>query len=115
MSDENLVPYDQTPLNKKIHGRGLAVTLLSGSEVRVFVCEDHPHSGGRHISHDFRRDQPDGTRSQLKFAVTPEAALAVAALYVVLGVASLNDIAALALAIADHQDAEAAKAAGENP
>lgn len=101
MSEEqNTVPYDQTPLSHKGLGLGgLQATLRSGATVAVVSMANHPHTGGMAVNHEYQSNQPDGTRSQLRFCLTPEAATVTAAMYVALGVVSLQDIGLLAAAM----------------
>ena len=75
-----LIAYDSTSLPGTCKTDWLGVTLESGAEVRVGLQADHPY-GGIGLVHDIRNTQPTGKRTQLRFALTPEAIIALVAMY----------------------------------
>ena len=73
-----LTPYDPTLIGTT-PAHMIKTTLESGSEVYVGLQRDHVL--GVTFYHEFRNAQPDGKRSQLKFALSPEACRALVQLY----------------------------------
>jgi len=76
-----LVSYERNSSGPKYKvGGWLHAHLPNGSDVFVGVTKEHPQSGLA-IIHEFHADQPDGPRTRLHFALSPEAVAAVIALY----------------------------------
>ena len=86
---DRLVEYEPTPLpDGPTETYWLRITLESGAEVSVGKQPNHPH-GGIGLMHEMRNTQPDtGQRTRLRFSLTPEAALALVALYAAHGLIS---------------------------
>lgn len=82
------VPYSNNPLGicSKTMMRGCR--LPSGATVRVGYQDEHPESKSGGYLHILEMPKPDGTVTQLRFSLTPEACYALMILYAAHGVKS---------------------------
>lgn len=82
------VPYDDKPIGvaEKTWMRGCR--LPNGSTVRVGFQPKHPHGKSGGYLHLLETTQPDGTRTLLRFCLTPEACVALVGLYAAHGIQS---------------------------
>lgn len=90
-----IVPYDKTlPGAGKVNRLWRQVVLDTGATVAVGLEKSHSQSPtGIAATIRMEKDQPEGTRSRLEFAMTHEACIALVALYIAHGLVTEEHLA----------------------